>query len=136
MPAARDPLSVRYDRSVRRALMRAAAAWPRRAVQTWIASPGVEFRNLDQGGRTAHERAFIRSAYYQVIKVPQHNGEPQYWSLRLAWGKIERHGDRYGRTVTVRLFRYRPGAGRGRASSYIDNPALRSDVRHRVDGAG
>jgi hypothetical protein len=84
---------------------------------------------LDRGGRTVNERAFTRAAYYPVYAVPRAAGELPLWSLKLAWGPIERRGDRYGRVVTVRLFRYASGyrhasqsasqytAGQGRSTS-------------------
>ncbi len=65
MAPPRDPLSVRYDGVVRDLMTRAARAHRNSAsVVAWIASPRGEFRHRDRGGRTAHERAFTRSAYY------------------------------------------------------------------------
>ncbi len=138
MPAVRDPLSVRYDRTVFRILRGAVEAHSRRrGVATFVASPPAEFRALDKGGRTAHERAFTRAAYYRVVKVPEHLGQPQWWSLRLTWGPIERRGSRWGRTVQVRLYRYRRAAYAVRRAprAWITDPAARSSVVNRVDQA-
>ena len=78
--AVRDPLSVRYDGATRDLLERAArASRSRRAVIAWVPSPRGEVRRLDRGGRTAHERAWTRSMYYQV-RIP-----PRRWSLKLTW---------------------------------------------------
>ena len=140
MPGAqRDPLSERYDRAVRRLLTAAVAAHQqgrRGGVRAFVASPGREFAQTDKGGRTRHERAFTRAAYYLVMKVPQHRGEPQQWSLKLEWGPVERHGSRYGRVVTARLFLRSSGArhaARNPGSSWRDNPALRSTIDSRID---
>jgi hypothetical protein len=141
MPGAqRDPLSERYDAAARRLLTAAVAAHQqgrRGGVVAFIASPPREFTSTDKGGRTAHERAFTRAAYYLVMKVPQHQGVPQQWSLKLEWGPIERRGRRWGRVVRARLFLRSSGArhAAGRpGSSWRDNPALRSSVSNRIDG--
>jgi hypothetical protein len=108
----RDPLSVRYDRSARRALLAAIRAWRAggKTATAWIASePPSQFRNLDTGGRTGSERAFTRACYYQVFKIPRNLGVRPQWSLKLTWGPVERRGSRYGRTVTLRMFRYGSG---------------------------
>jgi len=138
--AQRDPLSERYDTAVRRLLTAAVAAHRdgrRAGVQAFIASPGREFTRTDKGGRTKHERAFTRAAYYLVMKVPQHRGEPQQWSLKLEWGPIQRRGSRYGRVVTARLFLRSSGARHAAqhpGSSWRDNPGLRSTIDARIDG--
>jgi hypothetical protein len=108
MPSRRDPLSVRYDAVVHDLMLRAVWASRNRAgVRAWVASPRGEFRARDRGGRTAHERAFTRSAYYLIFK---NGGEPgrSGWSLKLTWGddgdrRASSHG-RLARPVTVRLF--------------------------------
>jgi hypothetical protein len=108
MPSRRDPLSVRYDAVVHDLMLRAIWASRNRAgVRAWVASPRGEFRTQDRGGRTAHERAFTRSAYYLIFK---NGGEPgrSGWSLKLTWGadgdrRASSHG-RLARPVTVRLF--------------------------------
>ena len=131
----RDPLSERYDVAVRRSLLAAIRARPW-AGRAFVASPGREFRNVDRGGRTAHERAFTRSAYYQVVKVPLNAGRPQEWSLKLEWGPIERRGSKYGRTVRLRMFTYRSGsryASSGKVRTWRDNPGLQSKVNDRID---
>ena len=108
MPQGRDPLSVRYDGVVHDLMLRAGrASRSGRGVQAWIASPRGEFRIRDRGGRTAHERAFTRSAYYLIFK---NGGEPgrSGWSLKLTWGNDEdRRASAYGklaRPVLVRLY--------------------------------
>lgn len=108
MPPERDPLSVRYDGIVQDLMLRAVrAASSRRSVQAWIASDRAEFRRRDRGGRTAHERAFTRSAYYLVFKNAGAGGESG-WSLKLAWGAdSERRASsrgRLARPVVIRVF--------------------------------
>lgn len=136
MPA-RDPLSVAYDQRVRRVLLRAIVARrENKAVPVFVASPPASFRRLDRGGRTAHERAFTRSAYYQVFKVPRNAGELPTYSLKLTWGPIAfRHG-RWGRVVRVRLYRY--GSGYRHAQSrpqWITDETRRSVPGARIDSA-
>jgi hypothetical protein len=137
----RDPLSVKYDVPVRRALVAATEAHAqRRAAEVWVGSPPVQFRAVDKGGRTANERAFTRAAYYQVREVPKLNGEPIYWSLQLRWSPIYKRKGRWGRICYVRLRRYYAGARHsrtaGRRDSYAQNAPLRSSVAERVDGPG
>jgi hypothetical protein len=131
MPAQRDPLSVRYDGVVRDLMIRAARAHrDGKAVRAWIASPRAEFRARDKGGRTAHERAFTRSAYYLIFKTPINRGEVPDWSLKLTWGAdSERRASsagRLARPVQVRLFR-RSGA-RVTGPSWADDPARQSKL--------
>jgi hypothetical protein len=112
--AQRDPLSVRYDGTVRQALLRAIKAGRyRHSITIWIASPREEFRRKDKGGRTAHERAFTRSAYYQVVKVPYNAGVPQDYSLKLRWGEELEPSSRgrLARPVAVRMYRRSSGEG-------------------------
>ena len=113
----RDPLSVRYDGAARDLMVRAARASRNRAgVRAWIASPRGEFRRPDRGGRTAHERAFTRSAYWLIFK---NAGEPgrSGWSLKLTWGPdADRRPSAAGklaRPVVIRLF----PAGQARPSA-------------------
>jgi hypothetical protein len=135
MPPQRDPLSVRYDGVVRDLMMRAArASASRRGVQAWIASGRAEFRQLDRGGRTAHERAFIRSSYYLIWRVPINNGVAQEWSLKLTWGAdADRKPSAQGklaRPVVIRLFprgQARPGTERWVGT------ARQSTVGNRID---
>ena len=129
----RDPLSERFDPAVRRALLAAIRARPA-SHAVWVASPGPEFRSLDRGGRTSHERAFTRAAYYAVFRVPLNQGLVPDWSLRLTWGPIERRGSRYGRTVQLRMFTRRSGErhnARHPGQSWVQNEALRSQVGAR-----
>jgi hypothetical protein len=131
MPAQRDPLSVRYDGVVRDVMIRAARAHRSGvAVVVWIASDRPEFRRRDTGGRTAHERAFTRSAYYLIFRTPIRLGRMPDWSLKLTWGpdharKASSQG-RLARPVQVRLFR-RAGA-RVRGPSWVDDPSRRSYI--------
>ena len=130
MAGVRDPLSERYHWSARRAVMRAITAhYAGQSASAWIASPGPEFRNLDRGGRTAHERAFTRAAYWWVWREPINNKRTPTWSLKLTWGPIERRGDRYGRTVQLRMFTRGGGVrhnARNLGKSWASNEALRS----------
>jgi hypothetical protein len=131
VPIPRDPLSVRYDGVVDQLLRRAGAAHRYgRGVQAWIASPREEFRHRDRGGRTAHERAFSRSAYYKVFRVPLNQGRSPDWSLKLEWGSdAERRassGGRLARPVRVRLFK-RSGA-RVSGPRWVDDPARQSKL--------
>jgi hypothetical protein len=131
----RDPGSRRWDRRARYALNRAVQAHAiGQAARVFIHSPGPQFRRLDRGGRTVNERAFTRAIYYPVYSVPRALGELPIWSLKLEWGPVERHGDRYGRTVAVRLFRYSSGyrhaSRQARQYTAGDN---RSTPGHRVD---
>jgi hypothetical protein len=129
--AQRDPLSVRYDGAVRDLMIRAARAHrDRKTVQAWIASPRAEFRARDKGGRTAHERAFTRSAYYLIFKTPINRGQVPDWSLKLEWGDdAERRASsagRLARPVRVRLFR-RAGA-RVTGASWRDDPSRQAKI--------
>lgn len=138
MPGVRDPLSVAYDARVRRVLLRAIVARrDRKGVPVFVASPPAEFRRLDKGGRTAHERAFTRSAYYQVFRVPRNERELPMYSLKLDWGKITYRGGRWGRVVRVRLFRYGSGYQHARSRpQWITGDARRSVPGSRIDQAG
>lgn len=129
--AERDPLSVRYDGVVHDLMIRAARAHRNDAsVVAWIASPRGEFRRRDRGGRTQHERAFTRSAYYLIFRVPIREGHVPAWSLKLTWGPDDARrassAGRLARPVQVRLFR-RPGA-RVRGASWVDDPSRRSYI--------
>lgn len=138
MPPQRDPLSVRYDGVVRDLMLRAARAQrDRHAVQAWIASPREEFRRRDRGGRTAHERAFTRSAYYLIFKTPINRGQVPDWSLKLTWGtdadlRPSSEG-RLARPVLVRL--YRRGSARVSGPSWRDDPSVQSRPGSRIDGS-
>jgi hypothetical protein len=135
----RDPLSVAYDGAARRALHMAIIAHRTgRGVKVRIVSPGPELRRLDVGGLTQHERAFQRACYYPVFKVPRREGLIPKWSLKVTWAKgWERRGSRYGRTATLRMFRYGSGyrhASRGQ--SYVADPDKRATVDRIGDIAG
>jgi hypothetical protein len=135
---ARDPLSVRYDGVVGGLLRRAArGSRDRKAVRAWIASPRGEFRHRDRGGRTAHERAFTRSAYYHVFRLPLNEGRPPDWSLKLTWGEDvdlrASSGGRLARPVLVRL--YRRSQARVSGPKWTEDPSLRSEPGRRM-GSG
>jgi hypothetical protein len=132
---ARDPLSVHYDGAVRTLMVRAARAHREgKPVVAWIASPRAEFRSRDRGGRTAHERAFTRAAYYLIFKNGGNPGRSG-WSLKLTWGddgsRRASSAGRLARPVQVRLY------ARGRVSgpSWRDNPGLQSRPGDRIDGS-
>jgi hypothetical protein len=57
-----------------------------KGIQIWVASTRGELRSPDAGGRTQHERAFTRSAYYLVWRAPINAGRIPDWSLKLTWG--------------------------------------------------
>lgn len=129
--AERDPLSVRYDGVVHDLMVRAARAHrDGKSVVAWIASPRPEFRRRDTGGRTAHERAFTRSAYYLIFRTPIRQGQVPDWSLKLTWGpdtaRRASSAGRLARPVQVRLFRR--GGARVRGASWVGEPALRSYI--------
>ena len=133
MARPRDPLSVRYDGAVSDILARAArASRQRKAVQAWISSPRAEFHDLDESGRTRHERAFLRSAYHQIRGQHIADGTLIQWSLQLTWGgndalKPSRPGH-FSRPVSVRL---RPsGDARVTGERYIpENPMFTQNGR-------
>ena len=123
----RDPLSVRYDAAAHQVLIRAIRASRNgQGVTLWIASTRGELRNPDAGGRSAHERAFSRSAYYHVFRNPINRGEIPAWSLKLTWGaELRPSGQgRLARPVRVRVW---PRAqARVRGARWTDDPNLQS----------
>ena len=128
----RDPLSVHFDGYVRVIMIRAVrAAANERGVRVWIASPRREFAHPDARGLTRHERAFSRSAYYLMFRVPMNEfmrgGEPPAWSLKLTWTDEIRpsSGGRMARGANIRVFT-RGRARVRRGASYVQDPALRS----------
>lgn len=130
MPGGRDPYSELLDPFVAKVLGRAIRSKTApRISEAFLASPIREFRDLDYGGRTAHERGFIRAVYYQVIRVPVHHGVPQKWSAKITWGPVERRGGRWGRPVRVRLFKY------GSAQRYVED-IMRRDPWSEDAGGG
>jgi hypothetical protein len=131
----RDPLSLRYDGVVDDVLNRAARAYSsNRGVQAWIASPRAEYRAVDRGGRTAHERAFTRAAYYVVWRIPINEGIPPDWSLKLTWGADTElrpsSAGRLARPVLVRLFPRSQARVRG---EHWNVDGRRSQQGHRID---
>ena len=129
--AERDPLSVRYDGTVRQLMIRAARAErDGKSIRAWIASPRGEFRHRDKHGRTVHERAFTRSAYYLIFRTPVREGRAPDWSLKLTWGsdadRRASSGGRLARPVQVRLFRY--GNARVTGPSWVADESRRSRI--------
>ena len=114
--------------------MRAArASSSRRGVLAHVASPRGEFGLLDRGGRTRHERAFTRSAYYRVFRVPLNAGQVPDWSLKLTWGDelAPSAGGRLARPVTVRL--YPRGKARVTKDRWTEGEGFHSEVGNRID---
>jgi hypothetical protein len=131
----RDPLSVQYDDITWRVLLRAVRNHQRNpkdptAAEVFVQSPPREFRALDYGRRTAHERAFTRSLYYIVFRVPRLYEVSPKWSAKLTWGPITKRGGRWGRTCRVRLFR--AGAG----SRYVERIMRRDPWSEDLEGLG
>ena len=138
MPYERDPLSIRYDATARQAVMRAISAGRnRRGVQVWVASTTRELGSPDAGGRTAHERAFTRAAYYLVWRAPINAGRIPDWSLKLTWGPDSAlqpsSAGRMARPVRLRIFPRRGprggrehGHGLPRPRQWAGNPDLQS----------
>jgi hypothetical protein len=138
MPYERDPLSVRYDGVTRAAMMRAIrASRNAKGVQIWVASTRGELRSPDAGGRTAHERAFTRSAYYLVWRAPINAGRIPDWSLKLTWGndgELQASSEgRLARPARLRVFPRRgPRGGRDhghalpKSRQWAGNPDLQS----------
>jgi hypothetical protein len=135
VPSPRDPLSVGYDELVWRLLLRAVRNHKQNpkeptGAEVFVQSPPREFRALDYGRRTAHERAFTRSVYYIVFKVPRNEGVPPKWAAKIVWGPITKRGSRWGRTARVRLFR----AGSG--SRYVEKIMRRDPWSEDIEGLG
>lgn len=132
--AQRDPLSIDYDPMVRDILILAIRRHRnhQRGPIAWVASPRREFRQLDRGGLTAHERAFTRAAYYSVFRAPRNAGAPVHYSLVLEWDKTRKMPAPRGqvaRAVRVQIYKY----GRAPKSSRTDGYAFRSQAGARID---
>jgi hypothetical protein len=129
VPAQRDPLSIRYDGAVHALLIRAIrSSRDRKGVQAWVTSTRAELRKPDAGGRTRHERAFTRSAYYQVFRLPLNLGRPPDWSLKLTWGGDDElrpsSAGRLARPVRVRV--YPRAQARVSGAKWTEDPSLQS----------
>lgn len=129
--ATRDPISVYYDTFVRRTILQGiSASRNRKSVQVWIASPRAEFAYPDNGGRTAHERAFTRSVYYLVWKEPVKQHRTPEWSVKLDWGSDAElrasSGGRWARPVKIRV--YPRSEARVRGPRWTDSPAHQSKL--------
>ena len=127
MPYGRDPLSWHYDGYVRQVMIRAIRASRNgRSVRVYIASPRSSFRATDAGGRTAHERAFTRSAYYLMWRVPLNAGTVPEWSLKVTWGDEVRasSGNRLARPAVIRV--WPRSQARPRGAQWSKDPALQS----------
>ena len=127
MPFARDPLSVRYDGVTRQVMARAIRASRNgQGVRVSIASSRAEIRNPDAGGRTMHERAFTRSAYYLVFRTPLNYGHTPAWSLKISWA-TEVSPSSEGRVARVARLRIWPRSeARVRGPRWTDDPQLQS----------
>jgi hypothetical protein len=127
MAYGRDPLSWHYDGYVRQVMIRAIrASRNNRSVRVYIASPRSSFRAVDAGGRTAHERAFTRSAYYLMWRSPIRDGDVPQWSLKMTWGDEVRasSGNRLARPVVIRV--WPRSQARARGKQWSKDPALQS----------
>lgn len=146
---ARDPVSVGYDNYVRKALLSAIRARHagRKGATVFVRSHASEFRHLDAGGRTVHERAFTRSVYWQSFRQPLKQGLAPEWAPSLEWLAIENRGGRYGRSVRIRMWTKKEGQRKARTSRLTrdqrwsspgpDNPARSTaDNRMGPDGRG
>jgi hypothetical protein len=132
--AQRDPLSVVYDPMVRDVLILAIRRHRnhQRGPIAWVASPRREFRQLDRGGLTAHERAFTRAAYYVVFKAPRNAGTPVHYSLVMEWDKTRKLPAPRGqvaRSVRVQIYKY----GSQRKAAKVSGYAFQSTAGHRID---
>ena len=94
----------------------------------WVESPAAQFRDLDDGGRTLNERTLTRAIYYQTWRAPINAGEPVLWSPRLTWGKIEKHGSRWGRMLHVQVFTYAAAKRRQDRLRAQGRPGWRDDT--------
>lgn len=132
----RDPLAVVYDGVTHAIILRAIyASKQRRGVLAWVASPRGEYRATDRGGRTRHERAFTRSAYYHVDNRYRIERLPSPWSLKLTWGddaqlKASAAG-KLARPVTVRV--WPRSQARVRGPRWSDGEGFRSEAGRRID---
>ena len=127
MSYGRDPLSWHYDGYVRQVMIRAIRASRNgRSVRVYIASPRSSFRATDAGGRTTHERAFTRSAYYLMWRVPLNAGTVPEWSLKVTWGDEVRasSGNRLARPAVIRV--WPRSQARPRGQQWSKDPALQS----------
>ena len=135
MPS-RDPLSVNYDGVVHTLVLRAIYAQRnRRGVQAFVSSPRGEFRNLDRGGRTKHERAFTRSCYYLVWRQYINDKTDPPWSLRLTWGEdADLAASARGRLARPVVLRVWPrDQARPPRERWSDGSGFRSEVGARID---
>ena len=133
---ARDPLSVAYDTRARRALLAAIRSHQHggTGATVFLPSPPREFRRLDRGGRTHHERQFQNALYYPVFSLPRQARELPVWSLKVTWGKITFHNGRWGRPARVRLYRYASGYRHaGQRPRWTAGETFRSAPGARID---
>jgi hypothetical protein len=130
----RDPLSVNYDPMVGDVLRLAIQRHRnhQRGPVAWVASPRREFRQLDRGGLTAHERAFTRAAYYQVFRNPRNQKQPVHYSLVMEWDKTRKLPAPRGqvaRSVRVQIYKY----GSQRKAAKVSGYPFQSTAGHRID---
>lgn len=89
----RDPVSLEYDEFVLTVLAAIAArrTWPRQGVpvQAWVDVPLLDIMdNVPGSEMTRHERAFVRSLYYNAkFLQPRRSIQRPTWSIRNARGR-------------------------------------------------
>jgi len=133
----RDPLSVRYDGWARGRLAEMMAdpyGWHVSRIPSPAGDP------VDERGCTRHERAALRSIYYQLNYSPSAGRwvKNTEWSLQTAWGDREYARGRFffGRGESTRALYRRivPGGSASRAvrskprEAYTLHPELRADA--------
>jgi hypothetical protein len=109
MPYERTWLAPRYDTQTWALAMRAIRASRRdTGVRAWVTSPAAEYRKLDAGGFTFHEREFVRSFYRpfnQARKAAAAAGTVPDWSARVRLVSPDYVISRTG--YRARLFQFR-----------------------------
>jgi hypothetical protein len=138
MPAARDPLSRRYDAATGALVGEAVAKrgrWVYRAVprpstrgarsRAWLAERGIELDAVDSGGLTTYQRAYQRSLYQSAKELGISTPEGD-WSLQREWGPVTRHGRVIGVRISSKAAARRAVRRKPAAERYTENPAIRS----------
>jgi len=130
----RSWLAPLYDRQTRALAIRAIRASRRgTGVRAWVTSPSAEYRDLDEGGWTFHEREFARSFYYPFNADRRQaalRGARPAWSARVRLVSPQYVIARTG--VRARQFQFRVWpAEKARTSTpadqrWVNNPAYRS----------
>jgi hypothetical protein len=138
MPAARDPLSVRYDAAVGALLGEALAkrgSWIVRAVprpstrsarsRAWLAQHGIQLDRVDSGGLTEYQRAYQRALYHAAKQLGISTPEGE-WSLQREWGQETSHGRAIAVRISTKQAARRAVRRKFRADRWAENPAIRS----------